>query len=69
MEGESVMLANSILETALSNHSRFPVFKSGSRQKFQIVVILVYPMDASWAGIKDALRSDPWGVFSNREKY
>jgi len=33
------------------------------------VVILVYPMGASWAGIKDALRSDPWGVFSNREKY
>jgi hypothetical protein len=37
--------------------------------KFQIMVILVHSMDASWAGIKDAPWSGPWDVFSNREKY
>jgi hypothetical protein len=35
----------------------------------KIMVILGHPMDASWAGIKDALRNGPWDVFSNHEKY
>jgi hypothetical protein len=36
---------------------------------FPKMIVVVYPMDASWAGMKDTLRSGPWDVFVNRKKY